>query len=137
MCDSFIVLTSDEKDYVFSVEIKGKNNNHFRKQIRNGYYFVEWLVSLLREHGHYKKEPIYLGLLKPGEIPKPKKVPKPRKIPSKGTTAKHIPEHHSESHSEFHQETVGKFEGYWKVPYQSSICMEEYVSSYNQSHKHL
>jgi hypothetical protein len=135
MCDSFIVLKSGKTDYVFSVEVKSKNYSHFKKQIRNGYYFVEWLVSLLREHGHYKKEPIYLGLLiwKSRKTPKPPKVPKPRKIPSKGTTARQI----LEFHLEFHPEPVGKFKGHWKVPYQSDINMKEFVSSYNQSYKHL
>ena len=119
MCDFLVVLISDENDYVFSVEIKSSRNSHFEKQLRNGYYFVEWLVNLLREHGHYKKTPIYLGLL----------IWKPRKIPKKGTTRRNIPK--------LQRESVGKYKGHWKVSNQSVIYMEEYVSSYNQSQKRL
>ena len=116
MCDAFIILTSDdENDYVFSVEVKSGCDGHFRKQIMNGYYFVDWLVNLLREHGYYKKTPIYLGLL----------IWKPRKVAKKGTTGRYIPK--------LQRKSVGKYKGYWKVPHQSVIRMKDYVSSYNQS----
>lgn len=63
MCDGIIVLNYKKQTYVVLLEQKTKHKDEYRKQITNGWYFCQWLFSLLKEHKHYSGEIKYIGLL--------------------------------------------------------------------------
>lgn len=63
MCDGIIVLNYKKQTYVVLLEQKTKCKGEYRKQLINGWYFCQWLFSLLKEHKHYSGEIKYIGLL--------------------------------------------------------------------------
>ncbi len=63
MCDAIIVLSYKNKDYIFVIEQKTKCRNDYKKQLANGKYFCDWLLTLLKEYGHYDGEVIFIFLL--------------------------------------------------------------------------
>ena len=77
MCDAIIVLSHKNKDYIFLIEQKTRHKNDYKKQLDNGKYFCDWLLVLLKKHGHYDGEVVFISLLcwQPRE-----------KSPRKGTT---------------------------------------------------
>lgn len=77
MCDGIIALSHKDKDYIFVIELKSSHTDDYEKQLKNGQYFCEWLLTSLRAYGHYKEEVHFIGLL----------CHEPRKTPPKGTTS--------------------------------------------------
>ena len=79
MCDGIIVLSYKNKDHIFVIELKTTDKGPYKKQLKNGQYVCEWLLTLLKEHGHYpnKKQVHFIGLL----------CYEPRRITNKGTTS--------------------------------------------------
>ena len=77
MCDAIVVVSYREAVYVFSIEIKTGNKDHYRKQIVNAKLFCDWLFALYGEHGYSSEEPVHIGLL----------VWEPRRQLRKGKTA--------------------------------------------------
>ena len=64
MCDAVIALSYKGRLYIFLVEQKTGKKDDYRKQLKNGKYFCDWLLVLLREHGHYKgQDTVFIGLL--------------------------------------------------------------------------
>ena len=66
MCDAIIVLSHQDRLYIFLVEQKTRWEDDYEKQLKNGKYFCDWLLVLLREYGHYKDQdlyPVFIGLL--------------------------------------------------------------------------
>ncbi len=63
MCDGIIVLQHQEKNYIFLIEQKTKHPNQYKKQLINGLYFCQWLLSLLEKYKYYEGEVKYIGLL--------------------------------------------------------------------------
>ena len=77
MCDAIIVFESSGGLYFAVIEQKTGDPADYDKQLANGKFFCEWLMSLCREHGYTHNETItYLGVL----------VWEPRPIPLKGST---------------------------------------------------
>ena len=63
MCDAIIALSHQDRLYIFLVEQKKGKKGDYRKQLKNGKYFCDWLLVLLREYGHYKDpDPVFIGL---------------------------------------------------------------------------
>lgn len=77
MCDGIIVLSHKGKDYIFVIELKSVHPDRYKKQLKNGQYFCDWLLTLLRAYEHYKETVNFIGLL----------CYEPRETPSKGTTS--------------------------------------------------
>lgn len=64
MCDAIIALSYKGGLYIFLVEQKTSQEGDYIKQLENGKYFCDWLLVLLRKHGHYKdQDPVFIGLL--------------------------------------------------------------------------
>ena len=64
MCDAIIALSYKGRLYIFLVEQKTKWEDDYEKQLKNGKYFCDWLLVLLREHGRYKdQDTVFIGLL--------------------------------------------------------------------------
>ncbi len=63
MCDAIIALEYQKKLYLFVVEQKTAHKGDSQKQLANGKYFCDWLMSLYCEHGYLTTEPILIGLL--------------------------------------------------------------------------
>ena len=63
MCDAIIMLSHNNRNYVFVVEKKTAHRDGYAKQIANGRHFCNWLFALLQEHGHYNGDLSYIGLL--------------------------------------------------------------------------
>lgn len=63
MCDAIIVLSYKGGLYIFLVEQKTSKKDEYRKQLKNGKYFCDWLLALLEGHDHYKGKPVFIGLL--------------------------------------------------------------------------
>ena len=83
MCDAIVVLPHKDILYFFIIEQKTGNKGDYRKQLANGKFFCEWLVSLYCYYGYCDAASVrYIGML----------VWKPRDIPRKGETAHRKPE---------------------------------------------
>ena len=64
MCDAIIIFADDDNLYVTLIEKKTGDLGEYDKQLANGKFFCEWLVSLCKEHGYYDYKSIeYFGLL--------------------------------------------------------------------------
>ncbi len=63
MCDAIIALSYKGKLYIFLVEQKTSQEDDYRKQLKNGKYFCDWLLALLEGHGHYTGKPAFIGVL--------------------------------------------------------------------------
>ncbi len=74
MCDALFVVNDKQKDFIIAVEIKTKHKRKYKKQLRNGCRFFQWLVQLFQDCDHYSGNPLYLGLLV--WFPNPSQVPK-------------------------------------------------------------
>lgn len=82
MCDAIIVLPYRGSLYFFVVEQKTGNKDDYTRQLANGKFFCEWLVSLWCHHGYCDAESVqYVGLL----------IWQPRQSPRKGKTAHQKP----------------------------------------------
>ncbi len=77
MCDAIIAMAYENKLYLFIIEQKTRCKSGYTKQLTNGKYFCDWLMSLYKEYGYLSTDPIYIGML----------VWQPRESsPRKGTT---------------------------------------------------
>lgn len=75
MCDAIIVLPHKSILYFFIIEQKTSNKGDYRKQLANGKFFCQWLVSLYCHHGYCDAASVqYIGML----------IWQPRQSPSKG-----------------------------------------------------
>ena len=77
MCDAIIVLSFEQRLYLFIVEQKTSDPDEYEKQLTNGRCFCDWLFSLYKEHGYCSDDPVYIGLL----------IWQPRPSPGKGKTS--------------------------------------------------
>lgn len=92
MCDAIIVFENGLELYFALIEQKTGDSADYVKQLANGKFFCEWLVSLCNEHGYkYSGTVIYLGVL----------IWEPRPIPLKGSTTHTIPQ--AETHRLFNK----------------------------------
>ena len=83
MCDAIIIFESGQDLYFALIEQKTGHQSDYEKQLANGKFFCEWLVSLCKEHGYCDYQTIkYLAAL----------VWEPRDIPLKGGTTHALPE---------------------------------------------
>ena len=82
-CDAIIIFADDDTLYIAIIEQKTGHPDGHDKQLANGKFFCEWMVSLCKEHGYYNHKAIeYFGLL----------VWEPRAQPLKGETTYNSPE---------------------------------------------
>ena len=78
MCDAMIAVIHKKQAYLFVIEQKTSNKGDYKRQIANGKFFCDWLISLCRYHGYIPNESIkYIALL----------VWEPRPTPPKGLTS--------------------------------------------------
>ena len=64
MCDAIIVQLNDDTLYFFVIEQKTGYEGDYEKQLANGKFFCEWLVSLLTYHEYLSDIRVeYIGLL--------------------------------------------------------------------------
>ena len=74
MCDAILVIEHKGKSFVIAVEMKTNNRSDYRKQIKNGWRLCQWLIELLKDHGHFKRNVKYVGILlwqpNPGQLTK-------------------------------------------------------------------
>ena len=77
MCDAIVVLAYKDQLHVFVVEQKTGNEDECKRQLANGNFFCQWLVSLFRQHGYYSDQPMYTAML----------VWQPRRSPSRAPTS--------------------------------------------------
>lgn len=83
MCDAIIALLDKGILYFFIIEQKTSHEEDYRKQLANGKFFCEWLVSLYCHHGYCDPASVqYIGML----------VWQPRPSPSKDGTRRRKPE---------------------------------------------
>lgn len=83
MCDAIIIFEGGQTLYFTLIEQKTGDPAEYDRQLANGKFFCEWLVSLCREHGYCLHTNIsYFGVL----------VWEPRLMPLKGSTTHSLPE---------------------------------------------
>ena len=81
MCDAVIVLLNDDALYFFVIEQKTGYEEDYKRQLANGKFFCEWLVSLFAYHEYLRDIRVeYIGVL----------VWKPRQPPRRGGTSHQI-----------------------------------------------
>ena len=83
MCDAIIIFADGDTLYIALIEQKTGDPGEHNKQLANGKFFCEWLVSLCKEHDYYDYKNIeYFGLL----------VWVPTNVPFRNETAYQPPE---------------------------------------------
>ena len=63
MCDAIMACHYERQCYVFVIETKTNNRHDYKKQIKNGKLFCDWLLQLYKYHGHVHSPPIFVSLL--------------------------------------------------------------------------
>lgn len=82
MCDAIVALLCKGVLYFFIIEQKTGHKEDYQKQLANGKFFCQWLVSLYCHHGYCDADSVqYIGML----------VWQPRQSPRKGGTAHQKP----------------------------------------------
>ena len=72
ICDAIFVASENDKLFVGILEQKSSHKGEFKRQLRNGRLFCDWIFGLLSENGYAVGNPIYVSILtwKPSGIPK-------------------------------------------------------------------
>ncbi|WP_025771980.1 hypothetical protein [Thioalkalivibrio sp. HK1] len=63
ICDAFLFCIYEGKGYLFIIEVKSAHKERSEKQLINGKFFCDWLLSLCREHGYLNIEFSVVSLL--------------------------------------------------------------------------
>lgn len=85
MCDAIVVVSHDQKSYIFLIEQKTAHKGAYRRQLINGKLFCEWLGRLYRTHKYGVNDLIFVALL----------IWRPHKASDKETTRpRAMPEEH-------------------------------------------
>ena len=77
MCDAIVAFSRNEQLHFFVIEQKTANKDDYKKQLANGKFFCQWLMSLFQHHGYYSGKPVYTAML----------VWQPRPTPRRGATS--------------------------------------------------
>ena len=110
MCDAIIMFEHDDVLYFTLIEQKTGDAANYDKQLANGKFFCEWLVSLCKEHGYNLYGTVsYFGVL----------VWEPRPIPLKGGTTHALP-------IAYHHRLFDKF---FDIQNETDIDVNQLVSS--------
>ena len=106
MCDAIIVHLVNDTLYFFIIEQKTGSKEDCNRQLANGKFFCEWLVTLYQHHGYWPAEKVkYIGLL----------VWKPRPSPRKKRT----------SHQKLLPEKHPMFSIYYSIPNRTSFSLQD------------
>ena len=108
MCDAIIAQMDDDILYLFVIEQKTGNRDDANKQLANGKFFCQWLISLYDYYGYWDARKVeYIGLL----------VWQPRRSENKGST----------SHRAMQPQTHPLFSRYYSIENRTEFSLRELI----------
>ena len=73
MCDAIMACHYGQRCYLFIIEWKTADKGEYKKQLKNGRLFCDWLLRLYKEYGHIRETPVFVRLLVWSPRPSPQK----------------------------------------------------------------